>query len=787
MMNPTRPHPVAVISSAAACLAAALWFPAPALGDDPATYVRKGTWQETMRASREAGRANYAKRLERAGLTPGRWHLQGPFPSDTPFTTIFPPERGPVSGRSSGSDGSGWKEQRGWTDGSIIHFEPVARAAHYVRRAIPAKRDTSVTAYLGSDDGIKVWLNGALLLAHDVERGVGRNQERVDLPLRRGGNTLLLKISNGSGPTGFTFSFSPEDPQDVWRLLERDFRTPDDLRQMAWEREDDIWSAEWSADDYTPLTKRYIDAYTRIAAYASPGDTARPIGYSTEAALIRAQRSYTTIRLLELSLIEREIADLVREITPSPSPLPRINGPKILGVRPGAPVLFSIPATGARPMTFEAEGLPPGAVLDPARGRLTGSIRQPGTYAVTLRARNELGEASGRLTIVAGDRIALTPPLGWNSWNCFGADVDDAKIRAAADALVSSGLADHGWSYVNIDDCWMVQPDSEDSLLGGAPRGPDGAIRSNRKFPDMAALSAYVHDRGLRLGIYTSPGPLTCAGFTGSFGHEVQDARQFAAWEVDYLKYDWCSYGNIAKDASRPELAKPYAVMRAALDGVSRDIVYSLCQYGMGNVWEWGAQAGGNSWRTTGDITDTWESMSGIGFGQAGLEAFAKPGSWNDPDMLVVGWVGWGPQLRPTRLKPFEQLTHITLWSLLASPLLIGCDLTRLDDFTTKLLTNDEVLEVNQDPLGRQARRVSQDSTLEVWAKELEDGSLAVGLFNRGETAARVTARWNDLGLTGRRNVRDLWRQKDLGSVTGELVASVARRGAVLVKLTRAE
>jgi alpha-galactosidase len=224
--------------------------------------------------------------------------------------------------------------------------------------------------------------------------------------------------------------------------------------------------------------------------------------------------------------------------------------------------------------------------------------------------------------------------------------------------------------------------------------------------------------------------------------------------------------------------------MRAALNQAPRDIVFSLCQYGMGNVWEWGAQVGGNCWRTTGDITDTWTSMSRIGFGQAGHEKFAGPGHWNDPDMLVVGFVGWSARVRPTRLTPNEQFTHISLWCLLCSPLLIGCDMTRLDDFTLGLLTNDEVLEVSQDPLGRQAARVAKDGSVEVWAKDLEDGSKAVGLFNRGEDETTATLNWSDLALTGPRLVRDLWRQQDLGSSSDQFQTPVPRHGVVLLKLS---
>jgi alpha-galactosidase len=223
--------------------------------------------------------------------------------------------------------------------------------------------------------------------------------------------------------------------------------------------------------------------------------------------------------------------------------------------------------------------------------------------------------------------------------------------------------------------------------------------------------------------------------------------------------------------------------MRAALNGVQRDIVYSLCQYGMGNVWEWGETVGGNSWRTTGDIEDTWTSMSAIGFSQDGHEAYAGPGHWNDPDMLVVGKVGWGPLLHPSRLTPNEQYAHISLWCLLCSPLLIGCDMTQMDDFTLSLLTNDEVLAVNQDPSGRQARRVSRQDDLEIWAKEMEDGSCAVGLFNRGPWKKNITVSWADLGRKGKHSVRDLWRQKDLGKFNVDFTETVPRHGVVLVRV----
>jgi alpha-galactosidase len=461
-------------------------------------------------------------------------------------------------------------------------------------------------------------------------------------------------------------------------------------------------------------------------------------------------------------------------LTPKAPPQPRINGARVVGVRPGSPFLFTVPATGEKPMTISAKNLPAGLQLDPQSGCITGVLREKGTSVVTLRAQNARGATERALKIICGDTIALTPPMGWNSWNCFACDVTEANVRAAADAMVASGLINHGWTYINIDDCWE------------AGRDADGKVLSNQKFPDMKALTDYVHSKGLKIGLYSSPGPQTCAGHEGSYKHEELDARRYGEWGFDYLKYDWCSYGGIVPNPDHAGYMKPYQIMRAALDKAPRDILFSLCQYGMGNVWEWGTEVGGNCWRTTGDITDTWSSMAGIGFGQAGHEKFVGPGHWNDPDMLVVGYVGWSANVRPTHLTPSEQYTHISLWCLLCSPLLIGCDMTKLDDFTLNLLTNDEVLDVSQDPLGRQAARIAKTGSLEIWAKDLEDGSKAVGLFNRGEATATITVKWSELGVSGQQNVRDLWRQKNLGKFPDQFKTDVSRHGVVLVKVTPA-
>ena len=447
---------------------------------------------------------------------------------------------------------------------------------------------------------------------------------------------------------------------------------------------------------------------------------------------------------------------------------PQINGAKVFGVRPGNPFLYTIPAAGQRPITFSADDLPDGLNLDVNTGRITGTVTTPGEYEVMLHAENEFGGSMRELRIVVGDTICLTPPMGWNSWNCWGCSVDDAKVRASADAMVSSGLINHGWVYVNIDDCWA-----------GERHPVTGEIQSNAKFPDMAALCDYVHSKGLKIGLYTDCGPWTCAGYEGSEGHEAQDINTYASWGFDYVKIDWCNCGG--KDP-----VVTYQIFGDALQACPRDIVFSICNWGLENPWEWGESVGGNLWRTTYDIWDTWGSMSGIGFGQAPLSEYAGPGHWNDPDMLVVGQVGWGGSQHPTKLTEDEQYVHISLWCLLSAPLLMGCNLAELDEFTLNLLTNDEVLEVNQDPLGHQAERVSQDGSKEVWAKSMEDGSKAVGLFNRGLEETTVTASWSDIGIEGHQAVRDLWQQKDLGIFEGEFEVEVPRHGVVLVRITAA-
>jgi alpha-galactosidase len=451
---------------------------------------------------------------------------------------------------------------------------------------------------------------------------------------------------------------------------------------------------------------------------------------------------------------------------------PAIHGPRVTGASPGRPFLFRVPATGQGPLRFSARGLPDGLVIDAATGIISGSIRHAGDSEVMLTVRGPRDEARRTLRIVADpDALARTPPMGWNSWNVWGAAVDAQKVLQAAEWLERSGLAAHGYQYIVIDDAWM------------GDRNEHGEIQPNERFPDMRALADAVHARGLKLGIYSSPGPKTCEGFTGSHQHEAQDAATFAAWGVDFLKYDWCSYEEVAPNHSLAELQKPYFVMRDALARVDRDIVYALCQYGYGDVWQWGADAGGHLWRSSGDLLDQWANLQSVGFRQAGRERWTRPGEWNDTDMLVVGTLGWGPNLRPSRLTQNEQMLHLALWALQAAPLFIGADLSKLDTFTRALLTNDEVIDVDQDPLGQAAHRVWSDARREIWARPLSDGTLAVGLFNRGLAPSEVSVSWAQLGIAGRQPVRDLWRRLDLGRFSEKFTATVPRHGVVFLKI----
>ena len=482
-------------------------------------------------------------------------------------------------------------------------------------------------------------------------------------------------------------------------------------------------------------------------------------------------------------------------LTPLPGPAPRINGPTIFGVRPGSAFLYTIPATGDRPMTFSADHLPAGLKLDATTGRITGELDAQGEFPLVLHATNARGTDTKSFHIAAGDQIALTPPMGWNSWNCWAGSVDQAKVLRSAKALVSSGLINHGWTYVNIDDTWQ-----------GQRGGPLNALQPNGKFPDMKALCDQVHDLGLKAGIYSTPWITSYAKYAGGSSDDSlgawskalsstkywrlgkyyfadKDAQQFADWGMDYLKFDW-----------NPNDVPHTAEMSAALRKTKRDIIFSLSNTApFDHAADWARLA--NCWRTTSDIYDGWNEnpkagynygISEIGFTQDRWAAVAGPGHWNDPDMLVVGHVGWGPSLHATHLTPEEQYAHMSLWCLLAAPLLIGCDLEQLDAFTLGLLSNDEVLALDQDARGQQAVRVATIGQVDVFQKDLEDGSHALGFFNRGDDETKINFnKLNYLGLSGRWHVRDLWRQANLPDSNGTLKLTIPPHGVMLLKLSR--
>jgi alpha-galactosidase len=483
-------------------------------------------------------------------------------------------------------------------------------------------------------------------------------------------------------------------------------------------------------------------------------------------------------------------------LTPAVAHTPAIHGPKVFGARPGSLFLYAIPATGDRPMSFGARNLPAGLQLDAKTGRITGKLDAPGNFEVSLTARNRVGRTERRFTIRVGDEISLTPPMGWNSYNVWGAKVTADEAMAAARAMVDSGLSRHGFTYINIDDGWQ-----------GVRGGPLNAVQADPEaFPDFGRMATEIHAMGLKVGIYHTPwvssygrrigasssnpdgawdktmkeGPRNkkiLPHAIGEYHFMKQDAQQFAQWGVDYLKYDWA-----------PVEAPETREMNQDLRATGRDIVFSLSNNAtnslLANIAEVAPEA--DLWRTNHDIDDAWKTVARNGFDQDAWAPFARPGHFNDPDMLVLGVVGWGHP-HPTRLTQDEQYTHVSLWCLTASPLILGNKLEDLDNFTRSLLTNDEVLDLDQDSLAKQATVVLGAATgpagIRVYVKPLEDGSYAVGLFNLSAQEQNIGAQWAELGLHGTQRVRDLWRQKDLGERKTGFSSAVAPHGVRLIRV----
>lgn len=376
---------------------------------------------------------------------------------------------------------------------------------------------------------------------------------------------------------------------------------------------------------------------------------------------------------------------------------------------------------------------------------------------------------AGKVMQGAPNGLAMTPPMGWNTWNKFACNVNEKLIKQAADAMVASGMRDAGYTYIVIDDCWQGERDKQGFIHADASRFPSG----------IKALADYVHAKGLKFGIYSDAGEKTCGGRPGSRGHEFQDAYTYATWGVDYLKYDWCSTGE------KQDAETSYLVMSQALQATGRPIVFSLCEWGNNSPWLW-AKNIGNLWRTTGDIFDAWEGKSSNGFSlgvttildmQAELSGFAGPGHWNDPDMLEVGNGG---------MTDTEYRAHFSLWAIMAAPLIAGNDLSSMSKETKEILLNKEVIAVDQDKLGIAASRVIKKGDLEVWARPLTGGRRAVALLNRSKTTQKISVDWETLHYPAslKAGVRDLWQHKSLGVARGNFSAEVPSHGVVMVTLT---
>ena len=490
-------------------------------------------------------------------------------------------------------------------------------------------------------------------------------------------------------------------------------------------------------------------------------------------------------------------------LTPKEQPVPRINGPTVFGVRPDSPFLYTIPASGKQPVGFSVDGLPEGLQVNESTGVISGKISNSHThsYTVILHAHNELGDAEKEFKIRVGDTICLTPPMGWNSWNCWKSLVTQERVLASARAMVGKELLNHGWSYVNIDDAWQGR-------RGG---GYNGIQADPGKFPDMGKMCAEIHAMGLKVGIYSTPWITSYAGYIGGssdnekgnwdesmdssktqkpeehwrvaeYAFDPCDAAQWAEWGVDYLKYDWSPN-------------EPCSIIRMAnaLRNCGRDIVYSLSNTApLEHAELFGREV--NCFRTAGDLEDRWDQKGDHlnireqwDFHRTWMEEGVRGGAGHfpDADMLVVGDVvtsGEEGHPIPSRLTADEQYSHISLWILWASPLLIGCPVETMDEFTLNLLTNTEVLDVHQDSVATPGESIRIEDGIEIIVKELADGDKAIGLFNTNDESSVVTLEWEEAGLEGRKILRDVWRQVDIGLFEDRFFANVRAHGVVLIR-----
>ena len=516
-------------------------------------------------------------------------------------------------------------------------------------------------------------------------------------------------------------------------------------------------------------------------------------------------------------------------LTPEPAAAPRINGARVCGARPGKKFIYRIPCQGDRPMRFTARGLPDSLKLDAKEGVITGlTPTRPGEYPVTFQANNQAGEDTRPWKLVVGEKIALTPPVGYSSWGGHMLDVNDTIIRKVVDVFVHHGLADAGFQYICIDDGWgRIDPDIlkghldrfvesgfnteaarkwsqrqfkrmgdfDPNSVAGKMRDANGLPLPNSHFPDMKGLVDHIHSYGLKAGLYSSPGIVTCQVQMGSFGHEKIDARQFARWGFDSLKYDRCgikfTIAKVKKAGKEYDYDAMWRAMPKYLKQQDRDIVYNLCQYGMREPWKWAPAMDMQSWRIGGDLNHN----PGHYFGQAmriakTLRAYSKPGQWNDPDFMYIDKIkdteNKGAPAREIKLTTNERYQYVSLWSIICAPFFFSCDINAIDEFTIRLLGNCEIVNINQDALGHVAEVVREDKTQTVMIKHLADGSDILAVFNRdNQHEARIAVSWKELGIQGPRELRDVWRQKELGRFENGVTVQTSPSGCAVLLIRK--
>ncbi len=458
---------------------------------------------------------------------------------------------------------------------------------------------------------------------------------------------------------------------------------------------------------------------------------------------------------------------------------PVFHGAKITGNFPNTEFLFTVPTTGTRPITFSAENLPAGLSIEPASGIIRGNVKEKGSYTVKIIANNTKGKAEENLKIEIGDKLCLTPPMGWNSWNVFTNTLDEKLVIEIADAMVSSGMRDLGYQYINMDDYWHAE--SRDAE--GKP------VADPKKFPHgIKWLSDYVHLKGLKLGIYSDAGDKTCGKCFGGFQHEEIDAKVYAEWGVDLLKYDFCFV-----PFKKSEALARYKKMGDALKGSGRSVVYSICNWGFFKPWEWGESVGGSYWRSTPDIFDTWKG--GIPFMMSTMRIikrqnkilqYGSTGHWNDPDMLIVGNYGNGKATgRDGMFKGMtdtEYQSHMSLWAIMNAPLLSSCNLRSMNEPTKNILLNSEILAVNQDEKGAQVKLIQKKNGVWVYLKHLSDSSVAVAVFNtkKSETKFDLKAEGE---LTGTWKARDVWQHTETGILKDKITLTLNPHETIVLKL----